>query len=115
MAPVKIVTSPNSSFLQESEAFECSSSQQVSGNVSDHSMRNKVVKHPQKKELREKNGIEKEQEMPKTEGTRNMQDTDIEYSDEEKEEGTYVVASPGNVSVSATILNEPSNFMVGYH
>ena len=112
MAPVKIGTSPNSSFLQESEVYECSSSQKVSGNVSDHSMRNRVAKHPQKKELREKKSQEKEQEMPKTEGTRNMQDTDIEYSDEDKEEDTYAVASPGNVSVPASILNEPSNFMV---
>ena len=51
--------------------------------------------------------------MTKSEGTRNTQDIDIEYSDEEKEEGTYAVALSGNVSVSASILNEPSNFMVG--
>ena len=113
MAKVKIVTSPNSSFLQEDESFECSSSQQLSGNVSDQNKRSRNAKHPQKKELREKKGTEKEQEITKSDGTRNIQDNDIEYTDEEKEEGTYVFASSGNASVSATILNEPSNFMVG--
>ena len=63
--------------------------------------------------MREKKGAEKELEITKSEGTRNIQDIDIESSDEEKEEGTYVFASSGNVSVSASILNEPSNFMVG--
>ena len=109
MAMVKIVTSPNSSFLPEDETLECSSSQEISEKLSDDVNRSRNIKHSQKKE---KKRIEKEQEVSKSESTIDVRDIDGEYPIEDKEEGTYVLAASGNSTISTSILNEPSNFMV---
>ena len=107
---VKIVTSPGSSILPSGEKVECSSSHEMN-TVPDEHKGGRNTKHSQVKE----NKKDKLHGRGRSETTADMRETiDVIYSDEEKDEDSYILDAAGASSISSSILNEPSNFVVSH-